>query len=379
MTSALLVAVTGLAACGSVRPAPPSSTPTPSSGSPAQFVPVSASFVSATDGFVLGGIPQCTTGDCQGIRHTVDGGGQWTNVPAPGAGPYEAQEGPSGGGSGMVFANDLDGWIYGGQRIWSTHNGGATWNSVATSGSILGLVADDGQVYDLVSPCAPGYNPTCSSPDLLSASPISADQWTVVRAVDIPTSPGGTLRKSGPFILIAVGILEPPTPPLLWVFDSQTDHLVSGPTPLCNESSYPTTPDLTSVAGDGGNEVIAWCESDGGAGTAWLQPWYSSDDGMHFAKMGTEFDQAPVGRVVMASPTSVLFTLIEQAGLFRSDDSGATWSAPIEGLPADGPAVWMDDLDFVSPAFGYVIVDTSTPALYLSDDGGAHWQPVTIP
>ena len=63
--------------------------------------------------------------------------------------------------------------------------------------------------------------------------------------------------------------------------------------------------------------------------------------------------------------------------LDRSLDSGATWTAPVQGFP---PEVYsMADLDFLSPSFGYVALSTSGPGLYLTEDGGAVWQPVTIP
>ena len=98
--------------------APPSST---AAVSLAGFKPASVTFVSATQGFVLGA-QTCATGMCTILASTVDGGSTWTYA---GAGPA-AVSGPNPAVSKVRFATKNDGWAFGPQ-LWSTHDGGHTW------------------------------------------------------------------------------------------------------------------------------------------------------------------------------------------------------------------------------------------------------------
>lgn len=379
--SALIGAAALLASCGPSRPAAPHS-----SKSAFQFAPLSASFISPTDGFVLGGPYLCKTATCLSIRHTTDGGTSWSDIAAPPVGPYPAC---SPCGATVAFANDLDGWIYRAQDLWSTHDGGMTWKAIATVGDVLGLVVDDNRVYDLVTPACLATSPECSSPDLFSVSPLSADQWTQVEGIDIAAPPNpslnledvgstsGTLQLSGPFILIALGMGAPLPAATLWVFDTQTGHLVSGPTSICNEANLPSTTMFTGVAGYGGNYVIALCETGYGAGSATTQLYESSDAGRQFAPVGAEVSGPVFASIIMTSASTVFYVDGEPGNptsLVRSVDSGVTRSAPIQGLPACCGVVWMTDLDFLSTTFGYMVVGSYPPALYLTKDGGAVWQ-----
>ena len=101
------------------RPSVPSTTAP--AVSLAGFKPASVTFVSATQGFVLGA-QTCTTGTCATLASTVNGGSTWTYVGAVPA----AITGSNPAVSKVRFATKNDGWAFGPQ-LWSTHDGGRTW------------------------------------------------------------------------------------------------------------------------------------------------------------------------------------------------------------------------------------------------------------
>ena len=113
-------------------PQPPTSLPPvtlPPVPVPAGFQPQSVTFDSLQHGWVLGTVP-CTSGACLTIAQTHDGGHTWVKTTAP-DGDFTSD----GGAASVRFANGLDGWVYvdnpaGGSQLWSTHDGGTTWNPV---------------------------------------------------------------------------------------------------------------------------------------------------------------------------------------------------------------------------------------------------------
>ena len=106
----------------SASPSAASPVPSPTPGAPATALglsPASATFVSATDGWVLG-TGTCPSGPCAKVMRTTDGGSTWTAVPAPSASivPGGGQGAP--GISRLRFADARNGWAYG-PDLWATH------------------------------------------------------------------------------------------------------------------------------------------------------------------------------------------------------------------------------------------------------------------
>lgn len=112
--------------------------------------PLSASFVTASEGWLLG----ITVLPCQGpltgsriaLRKTADGGRHWTPLPAPATGWGMPDASGTAGVSQILFANPRDGWAYG-PGLWATRDGGARWHQVATHGDqVYSMAAADGRV-----------------------------------------------------------------------------------------------------------------------------------------------------------------------------------------------------------------------------------------
>jgi hypothetical protein len=153
------VAAASPAAAPAGRPVPPG------------FEPVSMTFVSASEGWVLG-TASCAVQPCTAIVRTTTAGASWTGIPAPSV-PVASigQTGLSAGLSYLRFANPLDGFAFGSQ-LWTTHDGGATWQRVWLPGRIADLETSAGMVYAAVT--AP------DSAVAIYRSPARADAWTPV-------------------------------------------------------------------------------------------------------------------------------------------------------------------------------------------------------
>ena len=143
---------------GSSTAAAPKVPSGPSGGPvPARFVPYSTTFVSASEGWVLGDAP-CSAAPCTSIVRTRDGGRSWQGIPAPRA-PLMPLNGapPVGTVSTIRFADDNDGWVAG-ESLYATHNGGASWTKIPIvpgGGVITAVGTGAGRVYASVSTC--GY------------------------------------------------------------------------------------------------------------------------------------------------------------------------------------------------------------------------------
>ena len=129
---------------------------------PAGFVPYSSTWISASDGWVLGRRP-VQQGSVHVGRPHAGRGRRGVGIPAP-----VATLQTSSGGSGQVgqirFADALDGWAFG-SALYATHDGGATWvkQSLGSDGSgarVTSLESSGGQAWAAVnaarSPPPPG-------------------------------------------------------------------------------------------------------------------------------------------------------------------------------------------------------------------------------
>jgi hypothetical protein len=123
----LLLVTLVSAACGGTngRDAPSLAALTKPAAVSEPFQVVSASFVSADRGFVLG-TTGCRQASCTVLLATNDGGRTWERTTAP---PAPVRTGaPTGDGIRTIrFANERDGWAFGG-GLFSTHDGGRSWS-----------------------------------------------------------------------------------------------------------------------------------------------------------------------------------------------------------------------------------------------------------
>jgi hypothetical protein len=108
--------------------ASPTATPADLGPVPADFHGWSVTFVSDAHGWAVGDYP-CSGGQrCLAVVETTDDMASWHVVAKPAA---AIAQGMTSSNAVLRFADARDGWLVGGYGVWSTHDGGRTWASIA--------------------------------------------------------------------------------------------------------------------------------------------------------------------------------------------------------------------------------------------------------
>ncbi|MDQ6617298.1 MAG: hypothetical protein M3083_21770 [Actinomycetota bacterium] len=335
---------------------------------PTGVTPVSVTFDSPTEGFVLAGAA-CSTPPCTSILRTRDSGRSWVGIPAPrGAISSNGVSGQpvAGGVRGIRFASALDGWTFG-PALYATHDGGATWHPVSLPGTMEDLQASAGQAFALIGACTPSTG-TCDSPQVtLWHTDAAADAWTQV--------PGVTgLAARNPIVLHGASgwvVLEDAAH-VDQVFFTSDGHTWSRAANPC-----PANTTLDSIAA-GSTTVGYLCVGQPASGTTTKQLLTSSDQGRTTQVAGMAPSAGDGGALVALSPTAWVLASSSAASLiYRSSDGGRTWPSPVTYL--DG-GLGFGDFGFTTPTQGVAIHGPAhdSAQLIISRDGGATWNPVTF-
>src|ERR1700722_1015514 len=338
--------------------------------------PVGASFVSASDGYLLG----ITLSDCAAstaakivLRKTTDGGLHWTALPAPpapwgGVAPDGTGSIPADGVTSVLFADARDGWVYG-PGLWATHDGGATWHRVSTGGrAAQSMAAADGRVIASLESCDP-VDASCDGPRswVVETTPADRDTWRPVAGAG---GAGGAVLSARPGTGYAVspgiGQLGTGVPVLLGPADGSA-RWVSRVTPC--------RPGAIALATVTATRLLLACAQLGmHPATTYL--YSSSDAGQHwqrFAVLGlfdgaSTIEQAPDGTILVAGIYN---------GVELSRDGGRTWATPTAVDDSDaiqgGGSL---QASLVTSEHGYVIGWLGP--LWLTRDGGRTWTKVAI-
>jgi hypothetical protein len=331
---------------------------------PAGFEPVSMTFVSASEGWVLGTAP-CAAQPCTSIVRTTDGGASWAGIPAP---PVPlASNGPAGlspGLSYLRFANSLDGFAFGSQ-LWATEDGGATWQHVPLPGRIADLETAAGMVYAAVL----DQNGAVT----VYRSPAAGGAWTPVPGLPAgvadpadtsPLSVGRiTLHGTAAWIILG-GQLYATQTGSSWVQEPVT---CTPPHAMVSTAAYSTQQLTLLCAGDsamGSEGKMVYSSADGGASFSLMSS---------FAGAGDQFD-------LLAEPTAqhiFLATSSAATWLDVSGDGGRTWGSAL--TIDDGGAGW-NDFGFTTPVQGVAIEGNSASGrhMYMTWDAGQTWHQITF-
>lgn len=330
---------------------------------PAHFLPWSVSSVSAQVSFVLGDAP-CSRPPCTSMVVTSDGGRTWHGLPAPRAPLLDNRFGsglPPVYVSEVRFANVRDGWVFGG-GLYATHDGGRHWRHVGFGGlggstlTIQQLETDGQNVYAVAARCNTAGG-MCQDYRLYQAA-AGSDTWGAVPGIG-PQSSALDLALSGRrgILIAAAG---------LWVRDGGDWQRRTAP-------SCPGA--VGSVAASAsGHRLFEFC-GEGAAGSAYLSPWASDDNGATWAKVAGGSARVTNGHVTVAAASPTLL-LVGSANpdlggpVLRSTDGGRTFTD--SGLPRLSAGWW------------YVGARTATSlvalpgrpdgSIWTSRDSGRTWQ-----
>lgn len=323
---------------------------------PRGFQPVSMTFVSASEGWVLGTAP-CAQQPCTSVVRTTDGGRSWIGIPAPRY-PLAATD-LQRGLRGIRFADPLDGFAFGSQ-LWATHDGGATWRHVWLPGSIGDLETAGGVVYAAVV--------TGANAVTIYQSPATGGRWTPV-----PGLPAGVPGDAWLGMITLHG-------PAAWIILG--DRLYASPTgqnwvrePVTCGSGYA----MASAAAYSTQQLTLLCVGEPAMGSAGKVLLASGDGGARFTREGApplggdNFDQLAqpgAGHVFIATSSGATW-------LDVSGNGGRTWSQALRLL--DGGLGW-SDFGFTTPTQGAAIEGSPAQGsrMYLTWDAGLAWHPVTF-
>ena len=348
----------------------PSPTQGPVAGGPVPdaFQPLSVTFVSVSDGWVLGrGV--CGDTACPVVARTADGGHSWTLIGAPPTDVVASlgmDEAPGSGVAGLRFGNASDGWAFG-PGLWATHDGGSSWVSVkipgiATPGKVVALETSHGMVHAVL------YD---GSQFRIASSEIGADRWTLapirielgggpVPAVQLVLSGDGGWVLVNNRVVIAGARLRTNG----WANWQPPCATFNGSAVMAASSAD----DLVAVC-----DVGAW--GDPGGEPTGEHAYTSHDGGLTFARTGkappvdeaTEIAAADANAFVLAGGDAQGTLLV---GTF---DTGRTWKTLLQ------PALeQVSELGFTTASQGVLILtdDQATARLFMTRDGGRTWDPV---
>jgi hypothetical protein len=339
---------------------------------PVGFSPLSVTFVSASQGWVLGGAP-CGDGSvrCAVIVRTADGGHTWTRTPAPATTVGQAtgawRDGASGVG-GIRFADANDGWLFG-PELWITHDGGATWQSQAVPGGsdsqVMTLEAHAGLVHAVVTDgdATHGFQ--------VASSPVADDTWALAAtSLRFGAGPVPTVQ------LVLSGTAG-------WIVEVDRDvtgglRLGAGVwqawRPPCSGANGAAV-----LAAYSASQLVAACDEGvwgpAPSGAAAGERLYMSSDG------GTTFTRGaatiPLGSVQQLAQPTATTVVASGAQAVRSTDGGATWRTVLADSPGKEGTIY---LGFTTASQGVLITGgrLGPNGLLMSYDGGRTWRPVTF-
>lgn len=334
------------------------------------FQPAAASFVTPAWGVVLGAGPGFAGHVSRArLAVTADGGRHWSAMQAPPvwlasqAGQYALPQ-----VSQVLFADRSDGWLYGGNTVWATHNGGATWRPVSLPGTVRTMAASTSGVYAVVQ--RPGG-------DQLYRSPLTWNAWTRA-GMWTPAGPitGSVLAVSGNSVWFASSTT-------LW---TTADGVHWARYALRSPGNYYGVPYTLAGISAASPRIVMFL---------WTAPSGMSRTGM---KVQVSFNGGRNQWQTAASPPArgnvagfamspggygVATIAVVTPGadyVYRSADLGRHWTTTV--LPGTGGGVMLYSLQMMSPTAGCVVVGAPSAGypsqLLWTTSAGRTWYPIPV-
>jgi hypothetical protein len=324
---------------------------------PRGFKVASMTFVSASDGWVLGTTKTCAHAPCTSVLRTTTGGRSWVGIPAP---KFKlARFSSQAGLVRLRFADSLDGFAYGSQ-LWVTHNGGSSWYRVrALPSYITDLEASAGKVYAVSRNSRSGRQTVYSSP-------AGTDSWR--RVAGLPVIRGfsglGTITLHGTAGWIILGGR---------VYATQ-----NGSSWVKEPFRCPTHFSIDSVGAYSTHQITVLCSGLAGLGNTQKIVYASSNGGATFTKRGTPPSGGDGG--LLAQPTlRHVFVASWSAATFvyKSTNGGRTWHQNLF-LP-DAGLGW-NDFGFTTATQGVGVEGNPTLGshLWITYNSGHTWHRVVF-
>ena len=345
----VLAGVLGLSATAAASPRVPGAGPVP-----AGFEPASVTFISASDGWVLGTTRTCAHAPCTSVLRTTDGGRRWAGIPAP---RFKlASFNLAAGLLRLRFADATDGFAYGSQ-LWVTHNGGSSWHRVRqVSGYITDLETASGVAY---------LTTQQRGKVTVYSSPAGTDNWH--RVAGLPRQRGSaglgtiTLHGKAGWIILGARIYATKTGSA-WV-----------PLSFRCAANF----GIDSVGAASASRISVLCSGMPGLGSTSKRVYVSRNGGVSFARVGTPPAGGDGG--LLAEPTPSRLFIATASGAtwtYVSTDGGRHWHRGALSLD-DGGLGW-NDFGFTTASQGVAVEGTPQlgSKLWITRDAGHRWHQV---
>jgi len=322
----------------------------PGAGVPSGFLPSSTSWIDDHRGFVLGFAP-CPAGQCPVLVRTADGGATWTRVRVPAVSLTSVDRRVR-----VHFANELEGLVTDGRKLYVTHTGGRLWRPIELPGDVGALASNAGTLYAIVSD---------DNRTRLFATPRGVDRWAAVAGIELPGASGsGTVVARGTGAYVALNVIHES----IGYWATENGRVWRATEPPCPASANPEL----SLAGP---TVFALCSYNPGRGFM-FKDLLRSDSGGPFTLAGQAPEAGITTEFAAASASTVAIVAIGAgaAWLHRGTDGGKTWDSPlvIDEVP-------FADLGFTGELTGTVVWGGplwGDARVYRTHDGGATWTPL---
>ncbi len=325
----------------------------------------SASFLSASAGFVLGGV-HCRPGhSCAAIlASTTDGGAHWRLAPVHGVTLDAAGQ--------VLFATRRIGWIYGISQLWATRDGGRHWQRRQPGMGALAMTVAGPKVYAELTP-----DRGSTQPGGLYSSPVSHSSWALEPGV---TGTFGVLVSHGDTVWFAS--VPDRSGERTFVWTRTADGPWHKKAFACPGKEYL----LSSIAAASRSDLAYLCTSTAefDMSDEGMRVLVSADGGrtVHLAGHWVPTIVGSGGVLAMAPGNAHMITFAtppNAIGAFgRSVNGGRTWHV-IKGF---GFATW-NSLAYVSPTTGYVVAALAGAPppgeLLRTTNAGRTWKPVHLP
>jgi hypothetical protein len=346
---------------------------------PVGFVPCSTSWTSATEGWVLGFVPEKSDGNEPPPRHPVllqteTAGLSWQQVPAP---PVALP--PTGEQVRVSFANLTDGLITDGSRLFATYDAGARWQLVELPGAVgpLRVGAIDSNlrsVYVIVS-----SGTEAASSTALYASPVHRPAWAAAAGVavpgrGVPAGGGWDVAARGRSAQVALGVIFESS--RYWAAaDGQTWREHPAPGPVDARTDLDSVP---SGAVDVADRIFALISSNPGRGFM-TKELLSTVDARPFESRGPAPDAGITTGFAAGGPAVAAVAAVGAGAsyLHSTVDSGQSWQTTLTLTP-DVP---LYDLAFTDTRHATMLAGGPgwpDAAVYRTTDAGRTWSRLAL-
>jgi photosystem II stability/assembly factor-like uncharacterized protein len=220
---------------------------------------------------------------------------------------------------------DLEtGWVYN-PGLWSTHDGGLTWDNENPDGQIVDLQSLGKSVWAIKAACLPGIVGLCNF-NLITLAP---DGGTWEPLAELPTISGQQVqllrldRENAYILSWGMRIEGGPSADLIVTHNSgATWKKVTSPF----ESGCPVT---ARISAPGNRTLWAICGGEPGAGQQLKSLFISKDDGMTWVKQPDPPSSGYLDDFVAVSPARA-FLGLGRGTLMVTQDSGQNWNPAID-------------------------------------------------